>query len=760
MNYKIGGRSKRRVQVVDASLEDAYRRLTSEEATLRIAPLPEPDEVPTEERTAEFRALLDRARMTDVDYLAEVVAIDASGQDNDAAFERLERKLRDRVRDELGLPPRPSRRELDRNEHARCLGIEPGIDLAKGSSVGDARVLQTLLFPDELESVMEKISADANLAEQEMGVSTLFVALGFLEWYESDASEKKTFAPLLLLPIRVDRQKPRGKAAYFLSVREGGAEPNLSLQKYVEENFRRQIPDFEAGDEDAPPLIERYLDDVSAAVDGLKRWRVRQWMVLGHFAFGRFAMFADLDPSRWGDPIANALVRSIVSGAEEGRDPERLPGVPEDYAIDDPEIEAVVPFLIHDADASQHSALVDVMKGKNLVVQGPPGTGKSQTITNIIANALAAGKRVLFLAEKQAALQVVKRRLDQAGLGDFCLELHSDKSSAKNVIASIRARHELGYVRRFPAPVPFSDATWAQSRQEVTEYARAMHEAGSDGATPFSLIWQALRGRSLYGGAIQAFASIGLPMELLLDPVRRDYVRGDLGLLAQMSTDFTANFGDPRRSPWVAVEFLDVQAYDARRFVDSVLRLGSVAETALATVARHHGLGVRDEADLRVVADFVRALAPAPAAIIAEIAGLDLTELEAALAARWKSARRPGRGRCNGRPPERAPRPPSGRRRAPAQLEFGGVPRPVAGRPICGGDLRRRAGDRACDRPRRRVVGARLYGRHPRVPLPCDRVGRRHRGYDARNPPRLGGGLAASRRGRRRCRQRALAALA
>ncbi len=157
------------------------------------------------------------------------------------------------------------------------------------------------------------------------------------------------------------------------------------------------------------------------------------------------------------------------------------------------------------------------MKGKNLVVQGPPGTGKSQTITNVIANALAAGKRVLFLAEKQAALQVVKRRLDQAGLGDFCLELHSDKSAAKNVIASIRARHELGYGRRFPPPAHFSDATWAQSRQEVTAYAQAMHEAGPDGETCFSLIWQALRGRSVHAGAIEAFASVGLPIDLLED---------------------------------------------------------------------------------------------------------------------------------------------------------------------------------------------------------------------------------------------------
>jgi hypothetical protein len=76
-----------------------------------------------------------------------------------------------------------------------------------------------------------------------------------------------------------------------------------------------------------------------------------------------------------------------------------LPGDPADYSIDDPQIEAIAPFLIHDADASQHSALIDAMQGHNLVIHGPPGTGKSQTIANIIANGLAADKTILFEAQ-------------------------------------------------------------------------------------------------------------------------------------------------------------------------------------------------------------------------------------------------------------------------------------------------------------------------------------------------------------------------
>jgi hypothetical protein len=378
--------------------------LAGDEATLRIAPLPEPDDVPSEERTDEFRSALDRGRATDVEYLTAVEAIEATGRDDEAAMEKLERGLRDRVRAELGLPPRPSRKELNRVDYARLLGIDPNLDLEPASEGKVDPVLQSLKFPDELEVVVEKISADARLAEQEMGLSTLFLAFGFLEWYDSDTSDKGAFAPLLLLPVQIDRQKSRGKPIYSLSVREGGAEANLSLQKLLETNFGRKLPDFGADDEDTPGSIEVYIKQVKAAIDGLKRWQVRRWLVLGHFSFGRFAMYSDLEPQKWGDPVAHDLVGSILRGSEQKTDSDSLPGIPDDYPIDEPEIERIAPFLIQDADASQHSALVDVMKGSNLVVQGPPGTGKSQTITNIIANALAVGKRVLFLAEKQAAL--------------------------------------------------------------------------------------------------------------------------------------------------------------------------------------------------------------------------------------------------------------------------------------------------------------------------------------------------------------------
>jgi DNA polymerase III delta prime subunit len=142
-----------------------------------------------------------------------------------------------------------------------------------------------------------------------------------------------------------------------------------------------------------------------------------------------------------------------------------LPVDSADYVIDDPQIELVAPFLIQDADASQHSALIDAMKGNNLVIHGPPGTGKSQTIANIIANGLATNKTILFVAEKQAALEVVKRRLERAGIGDFCLELHSSKASPKNVLESLKQRIKVQSVVLPAAP----SLSWHENRIEIAK---------------------------------------------------------------------------------------------------------------------------------------------------------------------------------------------------------------------------------------------------------------------------------------------------
>jgi len=635
LNYSLGARSKRHLQVVDEVLDEVYKKLVEEEVSLRILPLDEPANVPPEEKSEDFIAALQQAKASNIEYLTKLEVLESQGRDDDIALAKLDRELRDSVRAELGLPPRPKKDEINRAEHARSLGIEPNYELpAKASKKSHSnQALQTLKFPDELESVMEKIADTARLAEQEMGLSTLFLAFGFLEWYESDSSDKKTFAPLLLLPVRLEAAKSRGRKIFYLSAREGSAETNLSLRKRLDQ-FPCELPDFDSGEDERAASIDNYLRQVKTVIEGRQRWNVRRWLVLGHFAFGRSAMYADLNPENWKvDPVQHSLVSSILRGAENSEgEGAALPSIPEDYQIDDPEIEKVAPWLIQDADASQHSALVDVMRGKNLVIQGPPGTGKSQTITNIIANAMEAGKRILFLSEKQAALEVVKRRLTSAGLGDFCLELHSDKSSPKLIIEDLKQRAECGSGKPKPAMQP-SDISWHESRREIGSYIRALHAEQPDGATPFDLIWAAVRGRSQNAKVIDMFKGVSLPDRFLDDPTARATVEGKFSIFVETSRSFSDAHGHaPAESPWREIDLDDLGGHQISPLLDALGDVKSAAGELEAFMESISDLEISSAADVGKIIAADRAIEePAAPEVVPIIAALDLGELERAL---------------------------------------------------------------------------------------------------------------------------------
>jgi hypothetical protein len=177
--------------------------------------------------------------------------------------------------------------------------------------------------------------------------------------------------------------------------------------------------------------VEAYLKEVVELVKEKPQWRVKSQMMLALLSFSKMLLVRDLDTNNWpkdedGKSLLteHAVVRTIFEGS---RDPESMLNKVEEYPVDDHPLGDIP--LIYDCDSSQHSALIDAHSGRHLVIEGPPGTGKSQTITNLVASSIAEGKTVLFVSEKLAALQVVKNRLENAGLGDFCLELHSNKTN-------------------------------------------------------------------------------------------------------------------------------------------------------------------------------------------------------------------------------------------------------------------------------------------------------------------------------------------
>ena len=196
-------------------------------------------------------------------------------------------------------------------------------------------------------------------------------------------------------------------------------------------------------------------------------------------------MYRDLDPSTWPAIIKHPLVKELF----EGRKSDTVTQADE-FDIDAPELKHELPHLILDADSSQHSALIHALRGQNLVIEGPPGTGKSQTITNLIGAALARGKTVLFVAEKLAALQVVRKRMDEAGLGKFCLELHSNKTKKNALLNEMADRLKARGTFQEPRDLENMLAELEKKKQLLTHYAAEINRRIQPfDATVFEIVW-------------------------------------------------------------------------------------------------------------------------------------------------------------------------------------------------------------------------------------------------------------------------------
>jgi Protein of unknown function (DUF4011)/AAA domain len=296
---------------------------------------------------------------------------------------------------------------------------QPTVDNSNLSSRQQDKRLKTKLSPEALQKRLLDIWYDARTIEEEQGVNILYLSLGLLKWFEDDKSDVERYAPLVLLPVRLERSSAADR--FYLASRSEPPSPNLSLQAKMDGEYGLKIEDF--GNEDDVDIIA-YLAGVAQTVSGKFRWEVKpDAMVLGFFSFSKFLMYRDLDPENW--PIDGGLDRHpLIAGLLQDGFEATEPIIADDGKID-PVILPVATNHVIDADSSQTVAIEEVAQGRHLVIKGPPGTGKSQTITNIIAAAAAQGRTVLFVAEKMAALDVVHRRLRDVGLASLALELHS-----------------------------------------------------------------------------------------------------------------------------------------------------------------------------------------------------------------------------------------------------------------------------------------------------------------------------------------------
>jgi hypothetical protein len=231
-----------------------------------------------------------------------------------------------------------------------------------------------------------------------------------LEWYESDASQELRRAPLILIPVLLERDRGSQFRIHYEGTEVG---ENLFLAAKLDLEFHVKLPSLP----DADTLdVCAYFETIKQSVASLPRWRVdEQAIVLGFFSYAKYLMFKDLEGLQWPEQ-AKPWTHEILGALLEGGFDEDQPGISEDDHLDQHR-PIVAVNEVCDADSSQVLAILEAKAGQSMIIEGPPGTGKSQTITNLIAEAIGDGKKVLFVSEKRAALDVHDWRS-----ASFCLE--------------------------------------------------------------------------------------------------------------------------------------------------------------------------------------------------------------------------------------------------------------------------------------------------------------------------------------------------
>ncbi|MDL0130960.1 DUF5797 family protein [Halobacterium salinarum] len=288
--------------------------------------------------------------------------------------------------------------------------------------------------PDEAANSLSQIGRKNKQHLRERGVDSLYISLGMLRWYSVDYSDEANRSPLFLAPVELEEKTIQDgeKHDYVLKPKADGIRLNPALRKKLAAERGISLPvDSALSLEEIDAAFEAVYETLS----GFNRWTIQSDVVLGIFDFTKFSLYSDLERNR--DAIKdNPIIQALNGEMEPIQNAEGDITTPSTSELDDA-VDPIDTYQVLDADSSQQEAIEAAKRGKSFALQGPPGTGKSQTIANIIAEKIAAGERVLFVSEKQAALDVVKNRLDDVGLGRFCLEVHGEKAANTAVLGNL-----------------------------------------------------------------------------------------------------------------------------------------------------------------------------------------------------------------------------------------------------------------------------------------------------------------------------------
>ncbi|WP_199084323.1 DUF3320 domain-containing protein [Bosea sp. ASV33] len=474
------------------------------------------------------------------------------------------------------------------------------------------------LLRDELSSTLDARQLEARLIDlhrqvkndfAEGGANTLFLAVGFLRWRKKSEEERSYRAPLLLMPVKLQRRSASSRFA--IRFHEDEPRFNATLLQFLERDFDLKLPQFsgELPIDESGIDVPRLLASVRQAVRDVPGMEVIDETALSTFSFAKFLMWKDL-VERTAALRENKVVRHLIDTPEQSFLPDGgPPSFHDERDLDRVYAPSAIVSLLP-SDSSQTAASLAAAEGRDFVIVGPPGTGKSQTIANMIANCLAVGKTVLFVAEKTAALDVVYRRLREHGLGDRCIELHSNKADRRHFLAQLKAAWEHGGRSDASEWIAINERLRLR-RDSLNAYVEALHRRHRNGWTPYRALGTALK------GADEVAPALTWPER---DTHGADAFRG----LEDVAAELGVVFASVERRP--ALELVDIAEWSSG-WQDDLLAAARALRNAIdllssAVAAAFASLGLKPRS--QPSADAVEALAELAAAL-QESQGIDVS---------------------------------------------------------------------------------------------------------------------------------------
>lgn len=415
-------------------------------------------------------------------------------------------------------------------------------------------------YQEDLDASLRRIARESQRAALETGIWVLYLAVGFLRW-KDPKDQDYSRAPLVLVPVELKATGDGGYRLHSSDAAETVVNPSIGI-KLAEYGI-----DWSRVEEASPEDPEEVLDAVRRCVAKQRDWTVDDSMVVARFTFHKEAMYRDLIDNE-ARILDHPLVRAVASDPRiSADDPTLTYDLPPLESLDEVQEPENTPLVL-DADAYQRRAVAAACQGKSFVLNGPPGTGKSQTIANIIAGLVHAGRTVLFVSEKAAALDVVHNRLASCGISIATLPLHDGKTRGGAVAKALR--HALK-TDRIP-PMPRQAADWRKEarrlRERLSAHAHAINEVDPD--TGLSL-HQAL--------GVVSHRPEGMPDDAELGMVTPDAAlftqegRARIRRIAKDMVHAWEVFAAPEKSPWFGIEQVDEAEEALRRALTALTEL-------------------------------------------------------------------------------------------------------------------------------------------------------------------------------------------